>query len=98
MDEAQERNDDERSSRKEREMSFLDHLEELRWRLIWSLAGIVLGAILVWTFKDFIMEQILLAPAVKYGLKLQNLRPFGQVFLYMEVAIVGGAIVSVPNI
>lgn len=79
-------------------MSFLDHLEELRWRLIWSLAGIVIGAILVWTFKDFVMEQILLAPAMKYGLKLQNLRPFGQVFLYMEVAIVGGAVVSVPNI
>lgn len=98
MDDAQERSESERTSRKEREMSFLDHLEELRWRIIWSLAGIVIGAILVWTFKDFIMDQILLAPAVKYGLKLQNLRPFGQVFLYMEVAIVGGAIVSVPNI
>ncbi len=98
MDETQEQNGSERTSRKEKEMSFLDHLEELRWRLIWSLAGIVIGAILVWTFKDFIMEQILLAPAMKYGLKLQNLRPFGQVFLYMEVAIVGGAVVSVPNI
>jgi len=25
------------------EMSFLDHLEELRWRLIYSLIGLVVG-------------------------------------------------------
>jgi len=26
------------------EMPFLDHLEELRWRIIWSLAALVVGA------------------------------------------------------
>ena len=25
------------------EMPFLDHLEELRWRIIWSLAALVVG-------------------------------------------------------
>ena len=25
------------------EMPFLDHLEELRWRIIWSLAAVVVG-------------------------------------------------------
>jgi sec-independent protein translocase protein TatC len=24
-------------------MPFLDHLEELRWRIIWSLVGLVVG-------------------------------------------------------
>ena len=27
------------------EMPFLDHLEELRWRILWSLLAIVLGAV-----------------------------------------------------
>lgn len=86
-----------RTERRPKEMGFLDHLEELRWRIIWSLLGIVTGSILVWVFKDYVMDQFLLAPAIKYGLKLQNIRPFGQVFLYMEVAIVGGLILSIPN-
>ena len=25
------------------EMPFLDHLEELRWRIIWSLAALIVG-------------------------------------------------------
>ena len=29
------------------EMPFLDHLEELRWRLIWSLGSAILGAIII---------------------------------------------------
>jgi sec-independent protein translocase protein TatC len=79
------------------EMSFLDHLEELRWRIIYSLIGIIAGAIAVWFFRDRIMDGMLLRPALDAKLKLQNLRPFGQVFLYMEVAVFGGLVVSMPN-
>ena len=28
------------------EMPFLDHLEELRWRILWSLLAVVLGTII----------------------------------------------------
>ena len=31
-------------------------------------------------------------------IRLQNLRPFGQLFLYFEVALIIGAILSLPNI
>ncbi len=79
-------------------MTFLDHLEELRWRIIYSLIGIVIGTILAWVFIDFFVEQILLLPAKESGLKLQNLRPFGQLFLYFQVAIMIGLIFSFPNI
>ncbi len=89
------------------EMSFLDHLEELRWRLIKAIIGIVLGMIICWVFIDWIMDTVMLRPIVEVNekllpgqppIRLQNLKPFGQLFLYMQVAIIGGAILSLPNI
>jgi sec-independent protein translocase protein TatC len=44
------------------EMSFLDHLEALRWHLIRSVIAIVLLGSLAFIFKDFIFDGILLAP------------------------------------
>jgi sec-independent protein translocase protein TatC len=82
----------------ETEMSFLEHLEELRWRLIYALIGLVAGTILCWVFIDFIIDIVLLKPARDNGIHLQNLKPFGQLFVYMQVAIVGGIIASIPNI
>ncbi len=80
------------------EMTFLDHLEELRWRLIYSIIGIVAGTIICWIFADFLVVDVLLKPAKDNGLELQNLKPFGQLFLYFQVALVGGIIVSLPNL
>jgi len=87
-------------SHEEAEMSFLDHLEELRWRLIKAVIGIVIGAIVCGIFIDWIMNYFLLAPATKTEppLVLINLKPYGQLVLYMEVILVGGIILSIPNI
>lgn len=82
----------------EKEMSFLDHLEELRWRIIYSIIGIVLGTIIAWIFIDFLVDVVLLKPAKDSGAALQNLRPFGQLFLYMQIAIMVGIIISIPNV
>lgn len=41
-----------------KEMSFLDHLEELRWRLVRSSAAIVVVAAVIWVFKSWIMENL----------------------------------------
>lgn len=81
----------------EKEMSFLDHLEELRWRIIKVLLGVVVGMILCWFFIDRLMDTVLLKPAVDAGIHLQNLKPFGQILLYVEVAVIGGIILSIPN-
>ncbi len=80
------------------EMTFLDHLEELRWRIIYAFIGLLAGTIIAWIFIDFLIEQILLKPAVDNNIDLQNLRPFGQLFLYVQVAIIAGIILSIPNI
>ena len=84
----------------EHEMSFLDHLEELRWRIIKALVGIVIGAVVCGIFIDWIMNKLLLAPALATNppLQLINLKPYGQLVLYMEVILVGGVVLSIPNV
>jgi len=80
------------------EMSFLDHIEELRWRIIYSLIGVVVFTIVAWIFIDPLVEVVLLKPARDANASLQNLRPFGQLFLYVQVAIIVGIVASLPNI
>tara|TARA_R100001369_G_scaffold90003_2_gene128368 strand:+ start:2050 stop:2889 length:840 start_codon:yes stop_codon:yes gene_type:complete len=45
-----------------KEMSFLDHLEELRWHLIRSTAAVVIVATLAFIAKDFIFDVLLFGP------------------------------------
>ena len=45
------------------EMSFLDHLEELRWHLVRSFISIFVFAILAFIFKEFVFDQVILAPS-----------------------------------
>src|SRR5580765_5755422 len=82
------------------EMTFLEHLEELRWRIIKSAIGVVVGAIIVGIFVNWIMDNALLLPATRTTppLHLQNIKPFGQFTLYMEVIIFGGMLLSIPNL
>lgn len=44
------------------EMSFLEHLEELRWHLVRASAAIVIGAIFCFIKAEFIVDKILFAP------------------------------------
>lgn len=46
----------------EGEMSFLEHLEELRWHLIRSVIAIVVLMIVAFLFKNFIFDKVILAP------------------------------------
>jgi len=80
------------------EMSFLDHIEELRWRIIYALIGVIIFTIVAWFFIDPLIEIVLLKPARDANASLQNLRPFGQLFLYVQVAIIVGIVASLPNI
>ena len=44
----------------DKQMSFLDHLEELRWRLLRSAVVIIFFAVLIWVFQREIMENVFL--------------------------------------
>lgn len=47
----------------EREMSFLDHLEQLRWHIIRSLIAIVVFSMVAFVAKDLVFHTILLGPS-----------------------------------
>jgi sec-independent protein translocase protein TatC len=86
-----------KDSDEQREMSFLDHLEELRWNLIKSLIGLVVAMVVCGIYADFIVQKLLLSPLLNVGLKAQVLAPYGIVLLYMEAVLVCGLILSMPN-
>jgi len=51
-----------RKIKQEKEMSFLDHVEVLRWHLVRSTGAIFTFAIVAFVMKDFIFNTILFAP------------------------------------
>jgi sec-independent protein translocase protein TatC len=80
----------------EREMGFLDHLEELRWRILKSVLAVLAGAIIAAFFADFLVKVVLLGPLLKLGLKTQVLTPYGIMLTYMQVVVVAGIIIAMP--
>lgn len=82
----------------EREMGFLDHLEELRTRIVQSVLAVLISAIVAGFFADFLVKQVLLAPLLKVGLKPQVLTPYGIMLTYMQVVLVVGIIAAMPVI
>jgi len=44
------------------EMSFLDHLEALRWHIVRSVGVIFVVAIVLFCYKEFLFDDVLLAP------------------------------------
>ena len=45
------------------EMSFIDHLEDLRWHVIRSVIAILIGAVVAFIYAKDIVDKILFAPA-----------------------------------
>ena len=98
MAEEEKNNTEEEQEPEQGEMTFLEHLEELRWRLIKSILGIVAGSIICGIFADYLMNNFLLAPALRTNppMILINLKPYGQMLLYMKVVLSCGLIISIP--
>jgi len=49
------------------EMPFLDHLEELRWRVLWSVLAITIGSIIgFWLVTRFAVLELLIDPIQPY--------------------------------
>jgi sec-independent protein translocase protein TatC len=82
------------------EMPFLDHLEELRMRIIWSLGALVLGCVagffLVTRFDvvGFLKQPI--DPLLPHGQKLLFTSPIEPFMLTLKLAFVAGVLLASP--
>jgi sec-independent protein translocase protein TatC len=76
----------------EKVMSLVDHLTELRTRLAWSIAAIVVGSLIgFWRSRELL--EILAAPA---GQPLLNLGPGDAFGITLRVSIVAGIVLAMP--
>lgn len=51
-----------RTDNSNKEMSFIDHLEELRWHILRSVIAVVIAAIFVFIKADYVVDEILFGP------------------------------------
>ena len=80
-------------------MPFLDHLEELRWRILWSLVAILVGTIVGWWLLDKIdIIEVLKRPIAPYlpGGRLVFTSPAEPFMLTLKVAFALGCLVASP--
>jgi sec-independent protein translocase protein TatC len=95
--------DDEREPSGHPRMSFLDHLEELRTRIIRSILAIVVGFGICWYFRNTIyaglaqpIMQVL--RDLKLPEQLVYTSPTGVFSLYVQMALLGGVFVAAPYV
>ena len=82
------------------EMPFLDHLEELRWRIVWSLGALVVGLFVgFWLVVRFEVIRLLQAPISPYLTgKLVYTSPADPFTISLNAAIILGIIIASPVI
>lgn len=68
-------------------MSFIDHLEQLRWHLIRSVASILVFAIAAFVSKDFIFHDLILGPSRPDFLTYRKLCELGDYLARPELCI-----------
>src|SRR5256885_1775582 len=81
------------------EMPFLDHLEELRWRILWSLVAVLVGTVVGWWLLDKVdIIEILKRPIAPYlpGGRLVFTSPAEPFMLTLKVAFALGCLVASP--
>jgi|TARA_B100000959_G_scaffold285710_1_gene361385 sec-independent protein translocase protein TatC len=80
------------------EMPFLDHLEELRWRLLKILSGIFCGSILSFLIIDEIIALLINPGHSVSDLNLQVLQIQGMFIIKWGLSFICGSIISLPLI
>lgn len=81
-------------------MSFLDHLEELRWMLIRSGVAVVVAAMIAFPLSRYIYEYILVRPLETQfpDMKLIFLRPTGVFLALIGISLWSAVIIALPYI
>src|SRR2546421_5482649 len=80
-------------------MPFLDHLEELRWRILYSLLAVVVGTLVGWVIVEHVDVIGLLIEPIKPlipGGKLRVTSPTDPFFITLKFAFVVGLVLASP--
>ena len=79
------------------EMGFLEHLEELRWRIVRSLLAIIIGSAVSFGYIDQILN-ILLYPTSKTNnpINIQVLSVQGMFLIKWFISFISGFIIALP--
>ena len=75
-------------------LTLLDHLNELRSRLMRAMAALAVGVLLSVLFTDRLLKYLI----TPYGTELQVLGPTESVVIFFRVALLAGAIFAIPYI
>lgn len=79
-------------------MSFLEHLEELRWHIIRSVLAIVIFMVIAFVFKTIIFENIILAPKKPEFFTNRMLCQFGELVFKTKALCINSKPLSLINI
>ena len=78
-------------------MSLMQHLEELRNRLLWSLGYLALGAAIAWYFRNPLV-QFIQKPLLNMGLQMTMTHPTDAINFVIKTAAIFGSIFASPFI
>ena len=90
-------------------MSFWDHLDVLRGTLFRSALSVLLVSIVMFCFKNFLFEKIILAPSRpdfflykilggNVSMQLINTEVSAQFFVHLKVSFICGFVIAFPYI
>ena len=91
-------------ARRRGEMPFLDHLKELRWRILWSLLAIVVGTVVGFLLIRYFDVLELLIKPIRAAIpdnpdfRLIYLSPADPFFITLKLSVVVGVILAFPII
>ncbi len=84
----------------ESQLTFMEHLEELRRRLVFSILGLILGTVIAFSFAEelFHLLMVPVLEALPEGQReLVYTSALEKFFVYLRVAVYAGLFVATPN-
>ena len=81
-------------------MSFLDHLDELRRRIVYALISVLVGFVIAFFFIDQIFDFIMrpLQQMLPPGTRLVYTDPTEAFMLYIKIALIAGLVIGSPAV
>ena len=92
--------DDDTAEESGGKMSFLDHLDELRRRIMWALASIVVGFGIAIAFYQQLFDFVIgpMKAMVPKGQTLIFTEPTEAMMIYIYIALIAGLLISSPAV